>query len=154
MILVIGYGNLLRSDDGVGQHVAREIEAQHWRNVTSLAVHQLTPELATVIRDASHVFFVDARLDHAGGVQSVPLEPSTELSSGAGAHASSPADLLALTKALFGRCPPATLIAVPVETFAIGDCLSERALEGAAMAIRLITARLTADGSPSRPESA
>ena len=41
MILVIGYGNTLRSDDGVGPHIAQEVAAQGWPSVCSITVHQL-----------------------------------------------------------------------------------------------------------------
>ncbi|MGF1587982.1 MAG: hydrogenase maturation protease [Pleurocapsa sp.] len=58
--LVIGYGNTLRSDDGAGQSAANQIAAWGLPNVRSLAVHQLTPELAEDIANADTVIFVDA----------------------------------------------------------------------------------------------
>lgn len=44
--LVIGYENSLRSDDGIDIEVARIITSWHLSDVRSLALHQLTLELA------------------------------------------------------------------------------------------------------------
>ena len=59
-ILVIGYGNDLRSDDAVGQKVANAIAAWKLPQVTSLCVHQLTPELASFLATAELAIFIDA----------------------------------------------------------------------------------------------
>ena len=58
-ILIIGYGNTLRGDDGVGYKIAEIIEQWNINNITSLAVHQLTPDLAENIAQADTVIFVD-----------------------------------------------------------------------------------------------
>jgi hydrogenase maturation protease len=44
-LLVIGYGNELRSDDGVGPRVARAVAEWRLPGVEAIAVHQLTLEL-------------------------------------------------------------------------------------------------------------
>ncbi len=55
--LIIGYGNVLRSDDGIGWHVAERLAADaRFDDVTILQRHQLTPELALdVSRDRLEV---------------------------------------------------------------------------------------------------
>lgn len=58
--LVIGFGNTLRGDDGVGPLVAEQVDTWNLRNVRSLSVHQLTPELAADIAQVETVFFIDA----------------------------------------------------------------------------------------------
>jgi Ni,Fe-hydrogenase maturation factor len=58
--LVVGYGNDLRSDDGVGQRVAEVVATWEISNVRSLAMHQLTPELAAELADVDVAIFVDA----------------------------------------------------------------------------------------------
>ena len=46
-VLIIGYGNPLRADDGVGWQAARRLaELRQDEFVETLALHQLTPELA------------------------------------------------------------------------------------------------------------
>jgi Ni,Fe-hydrogenase maturation factor len=60
-VLVIGYGNTLRRDDGVGVRAAELIAADpRLAHARVLAVHQLTPELALDIGAVSLVIFVDA----------------------------------------------------------------------------------------------
>ncbi len=59
-ILVMGYGNMLRSDDGVGQQVARAVAKWEIPNVDAIAVHQLTPELAERLTKTDIAIFVDA----------------------------------------------------------------------------------------------
>ena len=103
VLLVIGYGNTLRSDDGVGAKVAAAVDELGLPGVAALVRHQLTPELAEPISEARAVVFVDAAVDAATEVQLRPLEPAA----GAQlmAHAADPRTLLALPQQLFGRCP-------------------------------------------------
>jgi hydrogenase maturation protease len=60
--LVIGFGNTLRSDDGVGPRVASVVAGWGLPGVVAIAVHQLGPELAEPLAEAGRAFFVDARL--------------------------------------------------------------------------------------------
>ncbi len=59
---MIGYGNTLRSDDGVGPRVAMAVASWGWPGLKAIAVHQLTPELAEPLAAAELAIFVDARL--------------------------------------------------------------------------------------------
>jgi Ni,Fe-hydrogenase maturation factor len=60
-ILVIGYGNTLRRDDGVGVRAAEMMAADaRFTDVEVLTAYQLTPELSLDIATASLVVFVDA----------------------------------------------------------------------------------------------
>lgn len=59
--LLIGYGNTLRSDDGVGPSVVEAIDQRQLLGVRSLTCHQLGPELAADLATAGRVLFVDAR---------------------------------------------------------------------------------------------
>lgn len=60
--LVIGIGNRLRSDDGVGPRLAEEVEAWGLSGVESMAVQQLSPELAPRLAACERVLFIDAWL--------------------------------------------------------------------------------------------
>jgi Ni,Fe-hydrogenase maturation factor len=59
---VIGYGNTLRTDDGVGPYVATAVASWGLPGVVSVGVHQLTPELSELLASAELAVFVDARL--------------------------------------------------------------------------------------------
>ena len=51
--LVIGYGNDLRGDDAIGQQVAKAIKDCCLSSVQSIAIHQLTPELAAPLANVN-----------------------------------------------------------------------------------------------------
>ena len=59
-ILVIGYGNELRGDDGIGPRVAEAIAAAHHPGVRVVSCFQLVPELAADLAKARLAVFVDA----------------------------------------------------------------------------------------------
>jgi hydrogenase maturation protease len=134
--LVIGYGNTLRSDDGVGARVAAAIEELALPGVTALVRHQLTPELAEPVSEARAVVFVDAAADASTEVRLRPLEPAA----GAQlmAHAADPRTLLAMAKQLFSRCPPAWWLTIPVENLEFGEELSSLARRGYETALEKI----------------
>lgn len=121
--LVIGYGNTLRSDDGAGVRVAEEVAARKIGGVTSLAVHQLTPELAEPVAAAELAIFVDARLSEDGREIAVsPLQPSSKaLPAG---HTTDPPSLLTLAQSLYGHRPRAWLVTVPAVDLSIGEGIS------------------------------
>ncbi|MBG1242819.1 hydrogenase maturation protease [Nostoc sp. NZL] len=133
--IAIGYGNELRSDDGIGQRVAK---ALHLSNVKSLAVHQLTPELAEALANADLAVFIDACFtSESSQVQVQSLLPeSFKIIAG---HIGDPRSLLALTQAVYGRCPPAWWIKVPGVNFELGCYLSPFAEIGVAIALKKIT---------------
>jgi hydrogenase maturation protease len=140
--VIIGYGNELRRDDAAGPRVARAVARWRLPGVQALAVHQLTPELADVLAAARLAVLVDARPTPAGGV----VEVSRLAPAGAGSvlgHVSEARGLLALTAAVFGRCPPAWWVTVPATDFAPGEGLSPAARRGVGEAVRAV-ARLVA----------
>ncbi len=135
MFLVIGYGNELRSDDGAGPRVARTVAGWNVRGVLSVALPQLTPELAEAVAGADEVFFVDA----AGGEVGVGLRPvRPDGRRPALDHASSPPALLALAEAVYGRRPRAWLMTLPAPDLDFGEELSPAAARGVDEALRCI----------------
>lgn len=149
-IVIVGYGNTLRGDDGIGPRVAEAVAGWELPGVRALAAHQLTPELAEPLAAADLAIFVDARVDRAGEPTRVrPLEPA-----GVGAaigHAGDPRALLALTRAAFGHHPRAWSITVPATDYAIGEGLSpaaERGMEEALRQVALLVRREMGDDTP------
>jgi len=120
--LVIGYGNTLRRDDGVGPRVAQALSAFNLAGVRAIALHQLAPELAEPISQASGVIFVDARVSGPPGLTLEKLEPGNGIP--ALDHALDPPALLKLAGELFGRTPSAWILAIPVTDMEFGDTLS------------------------------
>ncbi len=138
-ILVIGYGNTLRRDDGVGPGVAEAVAALALPGVRTLACPLLTPELAESVSQARMVLFVDAAVDAPREVQLRTLAPAE--SSQIMAHAASPATLLALARDVFGHAPEAWLITIPVEELGIGEEFSPLAQCGFEAAVRHVKAK-------------
>ena len=67
-VLVIGYGNTLRTDDGVGRLAAERLaDDPRLDGVRVIGRHQLTPELALDVSQAALVVFVDASQSPSGG---------------------------------------------------------------------------------------
>jgi hydrogenase maturation protease len=115
-VLIIGYGNPLRGDDGFGYRAAERIPG-------AIAVHQLTPELMDPIARADRVLFLDATAEGAPG--DIHRRPLTPAEGGLPfTHQATPETLLAGALALYGRAPEATLITVTGGDFTVSDSLS------------------------------
>jgi hydrogenase maturation protease len=123
-VLVLGYGNPLRSDDGLGWRIAVELfRANASRDVLVLPCHQLTPDLAETASLAETVIFVDC--SHKGEPGKIHCEEVRSQSGPASfTHDLSPAALLDLAAELFGVCPRAYLFTVCGECFDPGENLS------------------------------
>jgi hydrogenase maturation protease len=132
--LIVGYGNDLRSDDGIGQAIAKAVDQQNRVGVRSLWRHQLTPELAADIAESKLVIFVDAYLaSETQDVRVCSVEPLS--SSTPSSHSCEPQGVLALARTVFGHCPPAWLIAVPGTNFELGESFSPTAQKGMGRAL-------------------
>lgn len=132
-LVVIGYGNELRGDDGAGRHVARAVRELNLPGVKVVDVQQLVPEIVDEIASADLVLFVDASANpEPRGFQILPLAPEEPRASLG--HGSDPRWLLALTRLLHGRAPTACLLAVASSNLELGEGLSllcQRAVEEA-----------------------
>jgi len=138
-LLVIGYGNTLRRDDGVGPRVADAVKALALPGVRALACPLLTPELADPISRARVAIFVDAAVDAPREVQLRKLTPAG--SSQIMAHAASPATVLALARDVFGHAPEAWWLTIPVEDLGLGEELSPMAQRGFEFAVQEVRKR-------------
>ncbi|NDJ87250.1 MAG: hydrogenase maturation protease [Chloroflexi bacterium] len=127
-VLVIGYGNVLRTDDGIGPAVAACV-AQRCAaaDVEVLSLHQLLPELAEPISQARQVVFIDASIDGVPGtIACWRLLPGPETeAAGPLVHHLDPQRLLELAQLLYGHAPAAALVSVVGQDFSLGEGLSE-----------------------------
>ena len=154
--LVIGYGNTLRGDDGVGPRVAEAIEKLNLPGVLTLVCQQLSPEYADPVSRAHTVVFVDAEIVQGSEfkVQSSGIanpEPATlncELirlrklepgeSSQLMAHAADPRTMLALARDVFGHAPQAWWLTIPAVKLDFSETLTPEAQLGFAEAVEKI----------------
>ena len=135
-IVVIGFGNSLRGDDGVGRRVVEHV-ARDWPEVVAVAVTQLVPELATLVASARGVIFVDACVD-ARAVEVRELLAACPYTRRL--HDVGPRELLALARSCYSRTPAAWLVAVPGRDFGFSEELSAEAERHAATAVREVEA--------------
>lgn len=124
-LVIIGYGNPLREDDGVGWAAADLLkQALPADRVRVFTCHQLMPELAEPVSLAAAVLFVDARIDGvAGAIDLRPIAPDAEPPAGL-SHVLSPGALLALARQVYGRCAPAQLASITGGAFGYAEGLS------------------------------
>jgi hydrogenase maturation protease len=133
-ILVIGYGNELRGDDGIGPRVVEAIGTAKYPGVQTRTVFQLLPELAAELVEVGMVIFVDALDDPRRiVVELVPVEAEgiTDWST----HRADPRTLLALAHVIYGRTPEAWSLMVPGQNFDFSEELSPMAQENVRLAI-------------------
>ena len=135
-LLVIGYGNTLRSDDGVGPRVAEAVDALGLPGVRTLVCQQLSPEHADPISQADTVVFVDAAVDAPNEVQLRPLEAGDNCQ--LMAHAADPRTMLALARDVFGHAPKAWWLTIPAVQMEFGEELSAETERGRAQAVEKI----------------
>jgi hydrogenase maturation protease len=149
-LLVIGYGNSLRRDDGVGPRVAEAIEELQLPGVRTLVCQLLTPEFADQVARARKVIFVDAAVDRTDGVHFRNLEPGP--TSQLMAHAADPRTLLALARDVFGHAPAAWWLTVPAINMGFGTDYSPAAERGFHTAVeeikKLVVANFRKDTLP------
>lgn len=124
-VLVIGYGNTLRRDDGLGWRAAEALaERLTPDDVQIMTCHQLTIELAEVVSRSSFVVLIDAARDDPPGavfVRDVKPDPDAWQSL---LHYMTPEALLASAQALYGTTPRAYLVTVNGLNFEVGEGLS------------------------------
>ncbi|WP_071515311.1 hydrogenase maturation protease [Geitlerinema sp. PCC 9228] len=133
-ILVVGYGNSLRSDDGAAHAVVSRLQQQELPQVQVLSVHQLTPELAETLSQVQRAIFVDVYMAHGETQLRVePLPSQEQLAREARwkwIHQATPRSLLALTQFVYGSTPEAWWVLIPAVNLALGETTSATAQAG------------------------
>jgi hydrogenase maturation protease len=126
-VLIVAYGNPLRSDDGVAWRAADSLEGKlASSNVEILRTHQLTPEVAEISSRVEAVIFVDAAskdgASRPGEIREAPIVPIKETPSFS--HHLSPGAVMALTRDLYGASPHASSVTLTGQCFDHGESLS------------------------------
>jgi hydrogenase maturation protease len=126
--LILGYGNTLRKDDGLGVYAAQALaSATLPTDVEILVCHQLSPELSSTLAQVEQAIFIDATLavggETPGTIKTRSLHPRTTQPSGI-THHFDPETLLAMAETLYGHVPQATLFSVATTSFDLEDGIS------------------------------
>ncbi|MFH1085653.1 MAG: hydrogenase maturation protease [Chloroflexota bacterium] len=160
-ILVIGYGNASRRDDGVAYHLIErlrqrlglpsyeESESAPETSQDRLAmvfVHQLATELAETVQAYDVVVFIDAHVHDAGWgpVHWQEIAPAYQPS--LVTHHLKPAAILALCQSLYGRAPRGYILSVLGHDFDFGEELAPDTSARCDQALVRLLALLIAEG--------
>lgn len=136
-ILIIGYGNRSRRDDGVGWHIIERLQPLGLPDIELLSAHQLDVEFAETISHFDAVIFVDAAVPESPHrITRRPVKGSFQ--SHAVAHYVTPADLLFLCQSLYGKQPEAVLFSIRGQDFNFGTTLSPEVEQAARDVVRQI----------------
>jgi len=140
-VLIVGYGNTLRGDDGFGVIAAQRL-AQMLRGVDVIDAHQLLPEMAHTISQYDYVFFVDAAAAGVPGTFAYSrLEPVVE-DEAAFSHNVTPARLLLAARTLYGHQPEAELCMVAAASFEFSEELTPVVSQAVPLVVAYVVGRI------------
>ena len=135
-MLILGYGNTLRRDDGAGAVAAGLLAADPRLQRDEVEVreaYQLLPEMSMDLAEVTLAVFVDA--DSAGlpgSIEIHPIDPARAAREdadargepGASSHHVGGGELVALAATLMGRAPEAVAVGIGVADLGMGEGLS------------------------------
>ncbi len=170
-VLIVGYGNPLRSDDGVGPAVAARLASDpRFAGAEVRAEHQLTPELALDASRSWLLVLVDAAEGVAAGEVAIrelgtlgslgergPLVGRVEAPGRPLTHHVDPAALLGLAAELWGAAPRTILVGIGPRSLELGEGFTTeveaavpRAIEAVADAMAALRDARTGGGAGER----
>jgi hydrogenase maturation protease len=135
-ICIIGIGNTLRGDDGVGAYVCSEIEALNLPGVDTMVVQQLTPDLMEDLQQYKHVIITDASYN-CKGFAFYPLE-ADETNAQTSSHAVNASMFYLLFKKIYSKQRSFYICVIEPEDVSIGSGLTISAKANADKAVRAI----------------
>lgn len=125
-VLIIGYGNPLRGDDGFGWHLARRLQKKcRDAEIEIIACHQLTPDLAEKISRAHDVIFADASNEPQADEVALRKLTDEQPTGNDFSHHLNPPTLLKMARLLYDAKPRAAfLVTAPARELGYGEHLS------------------------------
>ena len=139
-VLVLGYGNPGRQDDGLGPAVAEGMEHLGWPHLTAFDNYQLNIEDAVDVAEHDVVWFVDASKvgDAPFAVHEVRPAPSIEFTS----HLVCPEAILAIAQQCYGKSPKAYMLAIRGYEFEFIEALTPGAADNLRDALAMLIERI------------
>jgi hydrogenase maturation protease len=144
-ILVIGFGNPAREDDGLGPAAAEIVEKSAIENVEVDIDYQLSVEHAAVIAEHKVVVFIDASV--SGDAPYVFEEVTPKFIESFSSHSVSPEQVLGLAQNLFNAETEGFILGIRGYSFEMfTEVMTEKANENLQQAVsRLVTALKSGD---------
>lgn len=140
---IIGIGNILRGDDGVGKYVADQIENNHLPGITVITTLQLDMGLAEDLSKFDIVLFIDASLNEST-FSFLPLMPDNHPPQSF-SHQVNASVIVSLTHKLFLPNTQFYMCAIGANNFEMGNGISAATKANANAAIAAITNWLEAN---------
>lgn len=146
-VLLVGYGNILRGDDGLGPFVAESFERSKWplsTRIHVMSLPQLDLSMVAQLHDADVVIFVDVRQDDAKELLLIerliaPHDGSAQSACGThSSHCTGIPALLAITAKWYGKAPLCYLVQPKGFDFSMGAPISEKGLQAGEQARQAI----------------
>jgi hydrogenase maturation protease len=125
-LVVFGWGNESRGDDGLGPLLLRRFAAAEWPDAVAIEDYQLQIEHALDLEGADCALFIDAGKGTAAPFTFREIAPRADVAYTT--HALAPEAVLAVYAQIKGHPPPsAFVICVRGESFELGDGLTDDA---------------------------
>jgi hydrogenase maturation protease len=126
-VLVYGFGNPGREDDGAGVAVVDQVGAAALPGVTTDSNYQLNAEDALLLTEHDIIIFADATRNPVDRFSFYRLEPDASVSFTT--HAMSPGSVLALCSQLYDKTPPVYMLEIAGTSFELREGLTAAAAE-------------------------
>lgn len=134
---IVGIGNPLRSDDGVGAYVCQLMEEKNLPDVTLITTQQLDIGMTEDFTKFDRVIFVDASLKNETiSFHPLSLENNQPQSF---SHQINAAMLVSLAQQLYSTNTRFYICAIGANNFEMGNRLSEKTMNNALEAVSLLT---------------
>lgn len=124
-ILVLGYGNPGRQDDGMGPAMAEAVQRLAMPGVSADADYQLNIEDAAHMAEFDRVLFVDASIDGEEPFACRRVAPGADIAFTS--HSVSPESVLAICEDHFGHSPETHVLAIRGYEFEFAEGITSRA---------------------------
>ena len=136
-ILLYGYGNPGRQDDGLGIRLAEDVQNGNFPGVTVDSNYQLNAEDALTISQYDIVVFADASKHDIEGFRFSIVPPAAEIAFTT--HAMAPGSVVALCQQLYDTCPPVYMLEIKGYDWNIAEGLSQKANDNLSQAMAFLT---------------
>lgn len=126
-VVVIGYGNLLRGDDGIGIIAVRQIR-EHL-DVDTYEYHQLNIEVLPILSEYENIIFIDCSTEIGHGeVVCQEIEPDNKITLTM-THHLTPQQILQLLESLYNKNPKGYICKIGGRIFDFGSEISREVMD-------------------------
>jgi hydrogenase maturation protease len=127
-VVVLGWGNITRTDDALGPLLMERVERAQLQHVTVVEDYQLQIEHALDLRGHGLALFADAGFGTPAPFTFSQTAPRAGMEYSS--HKLAPEAVLDIYQRVMGEAPPpAFVLSIAGEDFSVGDCLSPAAAQ-------------------------